>query len=81
MSVFHDEIEIEDMEYDGSSRTYTYPCPCGDQFMVSEQELVNGEDIARCPSCSLYIRVIYDREGLLEKIQDHVYAQVPISTM
>jgi diphthamide biosynthesis protein 3 len=81
MSVFHDEIEIEDMEYDESSQTYTYPCPCGDQFIVSEQELIDGEDIARCPSCSLYIRVIYDREGLVGKLQGQVDSQVPISTM
>jgi len=25
-----------------------------------QQELQDGEDVARCPSCSLIIRVIYD---------------------
>ncbi|RDD42332.1 DPH3-like protein [Trichoplax sp. H2] len=62
MSIFHDEIEIEDFEYDEDSDTYFYPCPCGDQFQIATEELQDGEDIARCPSCSLIIRVIYDPE-------------------
>ncbi|BHF64252.1 Diphthamide biosynthesis protein 3 [Sparganum proliferum] len=60
MSVLHDEVEIEDMEYDEDEETYFYPCPCGDRFQITKEELENGEDIARCPSCSLMIRVIYD---------------------
>ncbi|CAI2729282.1 unnamed protein product [Schistosoma spindalis] len=60
MSVFHDEIEIEDMEYDEESETYSYPCPCGDRFLITKEDLLCGDDIARCPSCSLYVRVIYD---------------------
>lgn len=35
MSVFHDEVEIEDFEYDEDSDTYYYPCPCGDQFQIT----------------------------------------------
>jgi diphthamide biosynthesis protein 3 len=27
-------------------------------------ELLDGEDIASCPSCTLQIRVIYDQDGL-----------------
>ena len=36
MSVFHDEIEIEDMEYDEDTETYYYPCPCGDRFEITK---------------------------------------------
>ena len=36
MSVFHDEIEIEDMEYDEDAETYYYPCPCGDRFEITK---------------------------------------------
>ena len=36
MSVFHDEVEIEDFEYDPETETYYYPCPCGDQFQISK---------------------------------------------
>lgn len=66
MSVFHDEIEIEDMEYDEDNETYYYPCPCGDRFEITKEELANGEDVAKCPSCSLLIKVIYDIDDFLE---------------
>jgi hypothetical protein len=36
MSVFHDEIEIEDFEYDEEEEIYSYPCPCGDRFQISK---------------------------------------------
>ena len=58
-STVYDEIEIEDMDYDEDQHLYLYACPCGDLFQISVEELRDGEDIARCPSCSLVIRVIY----------------------
>lgn len=66
MAVFHDEIEIEDMEYDNEAETYYYPCPCGDRFEITKEDLINGEDVAKCPSCSLMIKVIYDIDDFLE---------------
>ena len=57
---FHDEIEIEDMEFDEENQRYLYPCPCGDQFEISLEDLKAGEEIATCPSCSLMILVVYD---------------------
>eukprot|EP00842_Homolaphlyctis_polyrhiza_P003644 jgi/Hompol1/4280/HPOL_003578-RA len=60
MASFYDEIEIEDMEYDDATETYSYPCPCGDRFQISRADLVSGDEVAHCPSCSLIIRVIYD---------------------
>lgn len=41
MSVFHDEVEIEDFEYDEETETYSYPCPCGDNFLITR---VSGAD-------------------------------------
>ena len=29
--VFHDEIELEDFEWDEEEEAWTYPCPCGDR--------------------------------------------------
>jgi DNA-directed RNA polymerase subunit RPC12/RpoP len=63
MSVY-EEIEIEDMTYDVENEIYTYPCPCGDKFTIALEDLMNGEDIATCPSCTLRIRVIFDEETL-----------------
>ena len=31
MAAYHDEVEIEDFEYDEEEETYYYPCPCGDR--------------------------------------------------
>jgi hypothetical protein len=36
MAVYHDEVEIEDMEYDEEAELYYYPCPCGDKFSISK---------------------------------------------
>ena len=62
MSVFHDEVEIEDFEYDEEEETYYYPCPCGDRFAITREELEAGEEVATCPSCSLILKVIYNLE-------------------
>ena len=35
MSIFHDEVEIEDFEYNEETETYSYPCPCGDIFTIT----------------------------------------------
>jgi diphthamide biosynthesis protein 3 len=56
----YEEVEIEDMKYCSVDQVYTYPCPCGDSFSISLQDLLDGEDIAPCPSCTLRIRVIFD---------------------
>ncbi|KAJ7564007.1 hypothetical protein O6H91_03G133800 [Diphasiastrum complanatum] len=50
----YDDVEIEDMEWNDELQAYTYPCPCGDLFQITREELRIGEEIARCPSCSLY---------------------------
>ncbi|XP_068619499.1 diphthamide biosynthesis protein 3 [Battus philenor] len=60
MTIFHDEIEIEDFDYDDEEDMYYYPCPCGDRFQISKEELMAGEEVATCPSCSLVVKVIYD---------------------
>uniref|UniRef100_A0A1I7WCZ4 Diphthamide biosynthesis protein 3 n=1 Tax=Heterorhabditis bacteriophora TaxID=37862 RepID=A0A1I7WCZ4_HETBA len=36
MAVFHDEVEIEDFEYDEENGLYHYPCPCGDRFEIAK---------------------------------------------
>ncbi|TDZ27957.1 Diphthamide biosynthesis protein 3 [Colletotrichum spinosum] len=57
----YDEIEIEDMTFDEDMQIYHYPCPCGDKFQIALADLRDDEDIAVCPSCSLMIRVIFDK--------------------
>ena len=45
-----------------------YPCPCGDRFQISVEQLYKGEKIGICPSCSLKIEVIFEREDLNDTI-------------
>lgn len=70
MSVYHDEIEIEDFEFDEENEIYHYPCPCGDRFEISKDDLLAGEEIATCPSCSLIVRVIYDPDMFKYEMDD-----------
>ena len=51
--------EAESKDADGNGSFY-YPCPCGDRFVITLEELRDNEEIAYCPSCSLKIRVLYD---------------------
>eukprot|EP01016_Furgasonia_blochmanni_P012758 TRINITY_DN1638_c0_g1_i2.p1 TRINITY_DN1638_c0_g1~~TRINITY_DN1638_c0_g1_i2.p1 ORF type:complete len:172 (+),score=40.86 TRINITY_DN1638_c0_g1_i2:61-516(+) len=62
MSVY-DEVEIEDLDFNAENQTFYYPCPCGDKFQITLDEIKNGEDIAKCPSCSLTIKIIYDEDS------------------
>ncbi|KAJ8100901.1 hypothetical protein POJ06DRAFT_267070 [Lipomyces tetrasporus] len=63
MSIY-DQVEIEDMLFDPDLQIYTYPCPCGDKFQISLLDLMDGSDVAVCPSCSLMIQVIFEPEDL-----------------
>jgi diphthamide biosynthesis protein 3 len=63
MSIY-EEVEIEDMTYDEEEMMYYYPCPCGDKFHITLEELWDGEDVAKCPSCTLRILVIFEEEDL-----------------
>lgn len=64
MGSVYDEVEIEDMTWKQDEQTFYYPCPCGDKFSISLADLLQGEDIATCPSCSLRIRVIFDEDAI-----------------
>mmetsp|Transcript_19367 Transcript_19367/g.39213 ORF Transcript_19367/g.39213 Transcript_19367/m.39213 type:complete len:126 (-) Transcript_19367:7-384(-) len=65
--VLHEEIRLNNMEFHDDSeadsvapygRGYYYKCPCGDLFFITPDELESGERIARCPSCTLVVRII-----------------------
>lgn len=66
MASFYDEIELEDFEFE--SGIFYYPCPCGDRFQITLEDLKNGEEIARCPSCSLMLLVVYRLDLIESKI-------------
>ncbi len=57
---FYAEARLEEFDWDEASQTYFYLCPCGDRFQITLDELMDGEEIARCPSCSLQMHVLYE---------------------
>ncbi|XP_076978491.1 diphthamide biosynthesis protein 3-like [Tamandua tetradactyla] len=65
MVVFHDEVEIEDFQYDKGLETYFHPSPRGDIFAITKEGLKNGKGVAMCPGCSLVIKVIYDKDQFM----------------
>ncbi|KAH6684852.1 CSL zinc finger protein [Plectosphaerella plurivora] len=73
----YDEIEIEDMTFDADLGIYQYPCPCGDRFQITLEDLRDEEDIAVCPSCSLMIRVIFDKDDLPKDPEPEPEAETP----
>lgn len=72
---FHDEVEIEDFEYDEETETFTYPCPCGDLFTIGKEELLRGDDVAECPSCSLLVKVIFNPDEVENVIESKISAK------
>uniref|UniRef100_A0A0E0HUH7 Diphthamide biosynthesis protein 3 n=1 Tax=Oryza nivara TaxID=4536 RepID=A0A0E0HUH7_ORYNI len=76
----YDEVEIEDMEWNAELGAYTYPCPCGDLFQITLADLRLGEEIARCPSCSLFLTVVYNEEDFADaKEPPHKPAPRPVA--
>ncbi|XP_037676215.1 DPH3 homolog isoform X1 [Choloepus didactylus] len=65
MVVFHNEVEIEDFQYEEDLEMYLYPCPCRDTFSITKEDLENGEDMATCPSCFLITKVIYYKDQFM----------------
>ncbi|CDU20705.1 hypothetical protein YYC_01503 [Plasmodium yoelii 17X] len=62
--VIYEEVKLEDFEFEEHTKTFFYPCPCGDIFETTLEKLLNGEDILICPSCSLTIKIIYNLTDL-----------------
>ena len=56
----YDEVRLDEMEWIEDDGMYVYECPCGDMFELTKADLDAGVRIARCPSCSLKVRVLLD---------------------
>ena len=60
MSIFHDEVEIEDFQYDEESDTFYYPCPCGDQFEITKVRLTWTLPYPGCHGSTEYIYIVQE---------------------
>lgn len=63
----HEEVSLDKFEYDDELDGYLYPCPCGDEFFISVDDLKKGASIADCDSCSLKVKVIYDYNKFMKQ--------------
>ena len=61
---FYDQVDLLDFTFHSSTKMFSYPCPCGDVFLVSLEDLRNGENVSHCPSCSLVVLVIFSSRDL-----------------
>ncbi len=56
----HAEIDLDDMTYDESAKTFHLDCRCGGEgFTVTEEDLERGVDRIACATCSLMIKLMY----------------------
>ncbi|KAI8320747.1 DnaJ-domain-containing protein [Martensiomyces pterosporus] len=58
--VVQDEVDLDDMDFDEQTLAYSYPCRCSGNYIISEDDLEAGRDMAPCSDCSLKIRVLYE---------------------
>ena len=61
--IHYEEVALDEMEWVEEDGMYYYQCPCGDMFEISQEDIEKGEDVARCPSCSLTLKVILPAAG------------------
>ncbi|KAI8092746.1 DNAJ heat shock N-terminal domain-containing protein [Halteromyces radiatus] len=54
------DVDLDDMEYDESNRIFSLICRCSGSYVISEEDLEQGNDVICCDNCSLRIRVLYD---------------------
>ncbi|KAF9438849.1 Diphthamide biosynthesis protein 4 [Entomortierella beljakovae] len=55
----NDDIDLDDMDYDEETGTYTSPCRCSGEYIISEDELELSIDTVVCSTCSLIVRIHY----------------------
>ncbi len=68
---YYDEIPLHKMEL--ARGKLLYPCPCGDTFELSIDDLLAGSEKAECPTCSLAIRVLYTAEERDQFLSQHAF--------
>jgi diphthamide biosynthesis protein 3 len=78
MSTSYDEVDLLDMDLDQEEEVFRYPCPCGDKFFITIEDLLDNEDKATCPSCSLILKIEYDSDKL-EKRLEILEAEQPVA--
>lgn len=53
-------ISLEDFDEDAEAMVWTYPCRCGGDYKIREEEMERGVHLAGCGSCSEVVWVGYE---------------------
>lgn len=73
----YEEVPLDELTFDADGQRLQYPCPCGDLFEMTVDELLLGKDIATCPTCSLTVKVLYSSDDRLAFLAKHGIAGTP----
>jgi diphthamide biosynthesis protein 3 len=73
----YEEVPLDELTYDAENQRLQYPCPCGDLFEMAVDDLLNGKDIAQCPTCSLTVKVLFTSDSRLAFLAKHGIAGNP----
>ncbi|GFE55899.1 zinc finger containing protein, putative [Babesia ovis] len=68
-ALIYETIRLSDCHYDEALKVFYYMCPCGDLFEFSLTQLMEGNLVSECPSCSLRVRIALE-EGDLEPYKE-----------
>ncbi|CAG8622896.1 8874_t:CDS:2 [Paraglomus occultum] len=58
--IINAEVDLDEMDFNEESSTYSTECRCGGSYIISEHDMEEGKDVVGCINCSLKIKVLYD---------------------
>lgn len=64
--LLYETVTLQDCQFSAEENVFYYLCPCGDLFEFQVEELLKGNLLAECPSCSLRARMVL-KKGELEE--------------
>ncbi|XP_077995018.1 dnaJ homolog subfamily C member 24-like [Glandiceps talaboti] len=56
------EVDLDEMDYNEANGEYSFGCRCSGEYIITEEDMLQGVNIICCSSCTLSIRVLYQLE-------------------
>ncbi|XP_031557846.1 dnaJ homolog subfamily C member 24-like [Actinia tenebrosa] len=53
------QVDLDDMELDEETGSYSWKCRCSGEYVITEEDLEQGQNVVCCSTCTLCIRVMY----------------------
>jgi len=61
--IISEQVDLDDMSFREAGDTFIYPCRCGEQFIITSNDLDAGITVIQCSGCSLCIEVLYNNSS------------------